>query len=112
MESNTDEESNNRHDVEEADETIVLHGHQNHKQEEPHTRAVVLGQFLVLSLWLLTCSHSVSANKSMTVPTSRNSPEYLAYAQAQSASMAAPMTRLASAAKVLKPMKPVTPDTT
>lgn len=50
VESNTDEESNNRHDVEEADETIVLHGHQNHKQEEPHTRAVVLGQFLVLSL--------------------------------------------------------------
>lgn len=58
-----------------------------------------------------TCSQSVSATRSIIVPISRNSPEYFTYAQAQSDSSAMPITRLASTAKVLSPMKPVTPDT-
>lgn len=59
-----------------------------------------------------TCSQSVSATRSIIVPTSRNSPEYFTYAQVQRDSSATPMIRLARAASVLSPMKPVTPETT
>ena len=77
---------------------------QNHveKHWQTHTHALT---------WWPTCSQSVSATRSIIVPISRNSPEYFTYAQAQSDSSAMPITRLASTAKVLSPMKPVTPDT-